>query len=371
MEPMRDNRREHQPQIAKYTGPGSGESLVVLEQVVANRKVGGGLGQKLEALRFWLEDDLKAVEAALSAFEAKPEESLDRHAAVPFFKSTGKLLRPVCVLLASRVSGAQTSEAVRDVAVAVELVHSATLLHDDVIDLGNERRGQQTARLIYGNAASVLGGDFVLMRALQLLNQHGDSREMGELLGVIEEMVSAEARQLESRGRLQLDTARYLDVISGKTAALFRWAMGAGGRASGASESVSTALAGYGQNLGMGFQLIDDLLDLMGNSEQLGKDLYVDLAEGKMTFPLIYAANASPAVAEKIQQLLDEPENRDSAEVGHWLAEVLKGTGADEKTRESARDYVNAAIEHLNALPRCAGRTALEEVARTMLRRVC
>lgn len=365
METMNDNRGAQRG----YSGAGSTEGLVTLEAVTERREL-PSLGARLKALRLWLEDDLAAVEEALSSFYAAPEDSVDRHAAVHMMKVHGKLLRPICVLLASRVSGEREPQVVRDIAVAVELVHSATLMHDDVLDLGNERRGQPTARLMYSNAASVLGGDFLLMRALQLINRHGHADEMTRMLAVIEEMVSAEARQLEFRGRLVLEPSRYLEVISGKTAALFRWALGAGGRLSGLPEAQSEALASFGDDLGMGFQLIDDLLDLMGDSDVLGKDLYADLAEGKMTYPLICAAAADAEVAETIQGLLDNPELRDSAEIGRWLGEVFAQTGADEQTRALARRHVERAIGHLEAIPTGPARTALEAVARTMLSRV-
>ncbi|MEL6182607.1 MAG: polyprenyl synthetase family protein, partial [Myxococcota bacterium] len=175
----------------RYSGPGSAEAIVTLESVTERRQL-PSLGARLKALRLWLEDDLMAVEEALSAFVAHPDDSVDRHAAEHMLKARGKLLRPICVLLASRVAQEREPQVVRDIAVAVELVHAATLMHDDVLDLGTERRGQPTARLMYSNAASVLGGDFLLMRALQLINRHGHAHEMALMLEVIEEMVSAE-----------------------------------------------------------------------------------------------------------------------------------------------------------------------------------
>src|SRR5690606_25678383 len=183
---------------------------------------------------------------------------------------------------------------VRDLAVACELVHAATLLHDDVIDEGTERRGAPAARVIYGNSASVLAGDALFTEALRLVGRAGVPGLLDELLTVIAEMVDAEALQLERRGRLDLSREAYLRVIRGKTATLFRWALRAGGGAAGLGAGQVDALGEAGASLGLAFQLTDDLLDLDGDPAVTGKDALADLRQGKVTWPVILACEREP-----------------------------------------------------------------------------
>jgi octaprenyl-diphosphate synthase len=173
---------------------------------------------------------------------------------------------------------------------AVELVHAATLLHDDVIDTSDLRRGDRAARLVYGNSASVLGGDVLMLKASATLVEAGRPELFRSLVRTMEELVAAEDEQLANRGRLLLDEETYLRIIGGKTAALFRWACAAGGSAAGRPAPEIRALERYGDALGVAFQIADDVLDATGDPTVTGKAILGDLREGKATFPLIAAA---------------------------------------------------------------------------------
>src|SRR5262249_20100903 len=153
----------------------------------------------------------------------------------------------------------------RAYAVAVELVHNATLLHDDVVDLGDKRRGADTARVVYGNAASIFAGDFLLIEALRRIQAAGLPAVLDKGLDVIRQMVIAETLQLESRGRVRSSIDDYFRIVEGKTASLFQWAMFAGARAGGVSPEIEGALETYGLKLGVAFQLVDDVLDVAGD----------------------------------------------------------------------------------------------------------
>jgi octaprenyl-diphosphate synthase len=200
----------------------------------------------------------------------------------------GKHLRPMCVALAAKC-GAGFGPTARQLAIAVELVHTATLLHDDVVDVADTRRGQPAARTIYGNATSIFAGDWLLVEALRRVRGAGDLGLLDEMLAIIEEMILAESIQLERRGQIDGDVADYYRVAEGKTAALFRWAMRAGARAGGCDDAAVAALEAFGRGLGVGFQIIDDCLDFGGVAEITGKSLYTDLREGKLTLPLLLA----------------------------------------------------------------------------------
>ncbi len=241
------------------------------------------LTDRLIEISSWLSQDLGDVERELSHL-AKQGDSLAEKSARHLLDRGGKRLRPICVALAARMGSGFNGHA-RTFATAVELVHNATLLHDDVVDLGDVRRGAPAARMIYGNAASIFGGDWLLIEALARIQAAGIPGVLERMLAVIREMVLAEAWQLDRRGRATATAREYFEIARGKTGSLFRWAMFAGARAGGASDEVSAALEEYGAHLGLAFQIVDDVLDLDGNGGEVGKSLLVDLREGKMTYP--------------------------------------------------------------------------------------
>jgi octaprenyl-diphosphate synthase len=275
----------------------------------------------------------------------------------------GKHLRPLCVALASRFGDGFTPRA-RGLAVAVELVHTATLLHDDVVDLAERRRGQPAACVVYGNAASIFAGDWLLVSALRRIAAAGYDGLLDKMLTVIDEMIMAESLQLERRGRVVADRAEYFRIVEGKTAALFRWAMIAGGRTAGLDATCEAALEKYGLHLGVAFQAVDDELDF---ADGTGKDPLADLREGKMTFPMVVALEREPTLRARFTALLGD-ENPDRAELVA-IANTVKATGALAATRALAEEHVQRALEALSALPAGPARDALETVALASLER--
>jgi octaprenyl-diphosphate synthase len=328
----------------------------------------GGLAARLGELSALAGGDLAAVEAALAAAETERWRGGPRpmvvQAAAHLLDLGGKRLRPLCVALAARCGEAGFGEAARELAVAVELVHSATLLHDDVVDVGERRRGAPTARAVYGNAASIFAGDWLLVEALRRVRGAGVDGVLGFLLDVIGEMILAESIQLERRGRLDPDRASWLRVVEGKTASLFRWAMYAGARAGRVDEAGAAALARYGQQLGVAFQAVDDLLDLTGSAATLGKALFTDLREGKMTYPMILAVEREPAILPRLEALAAalDGEEAEAAETA-WLVEALERTGAVDGCRAFARARAAEAVGALEVLPPSESREALMTVA--------
>jgi octaprenyl-diphosphate synthase len=324
-----------------------------------------GLGQldlRLAEMTAWLGDDLGELRGQLA--EVGNGTALAERASRHLLDLEGKYLRPLCVLIAARAG-----EPDRDVAIAlassVELVHSATLLHDDVVDLGERRRGRDAARVVYGNAASIFAGDLLLVEALRRIRRSGLIDLLDAMLAVIDEMIRAESIQLEHRGRLHTSAARYLEVVEGKTAALFGWACRAGGRAGGLDAAHCDRLADFGAALGVAFQIRDDMLDFTG--AETGKDLLADLREGKSTYPLIWALERKPALAARLAESLAAGGGLDSATVAEVRA-ALETTGALEASRHLARAHTDRALAAVSTLDR-GRRAPLEALALAALHR--
>ena len=265
--------------------------------------------------------------------------------------------------LASRFGDGFTARA-RGLAVSVELVHSATLLHDDVVDLAERRRGQPAACVVYGNAASIFAGDWLLVAALRRVAAAGVDGLLDSMLAVIEEMIVAESFQLERRRRVSGAREDYFRIIEGKTAALFRWAMIAGARVAGLPAASETALERFGLHLGVAFQAVDDELDFQTGT---GKDPLADLREGKITFPMVVALERDPTLHARLEAMLAD-ENPDADQLA-LVAGAIRASGALAATRRLAEEHVGKAIVALDALPAGPAREALETVALASLER--
>lgn len=317
------------------------------------------LAVRLAALQAWIEGELRDFEATLETLPrgARVVQQAARH----LLDLGGKHLRPMCVALASKL-GAGFDDRARQLAMAVELVHTATLLHDDVIDLGTSRRGVPTARAVYGNAASIFAGDWLLIEALRRIRRAGVAGLLDHMLDIIEEMILAESLQLERRGRLSDDEAIYFRVVEGKTAALFRWAMHAGGRAGGLDDESCRALERYGAHLGVAFQTVDDLLDFGGDERHTGKGLFADLREGKTTYPLLLALRRDPALRSLLEQALDQGGELPETMARTVLASMER-TGALADCRALAHERVQKAVASLAPIPDGPGKDALITVA--------
>jgi octaprenyl-diphosphate synthase len=273
----------------------------------------------------------------------------------------------MCVALAAR-TGDGFGPAARELAIAVELVHAATLLHDDVVDLGDKRRGVDAARVVYGNAASIFGGDWLLVEALFRIRAAGMPDVLDRALAVIRELVVAEALQLARRGRASVSRDEYFEVARGKTASLFRWAMFAGARAGGVDGRACDALERFGGDLGVAFQVVDDVLDVAGDPMVTGKSVLTDLREGKMTYPLIVAAERDPSVRRLLEEHVS-PDAPPSDEVLARLASAASAPSVVASCREVAEGLCASAIGWLDAVPAGRARSALESVAVSTLRR--
>lgn len=310
--------------------PGSAELMEQLGQVCRMRGL-PDLATRLLSLEQWLREDLRHIEDDLAAIR-RGDRAVQK-AMHHLLDLGGKRIRPVCVALSSKL-GSGFSDAARQLAIAVELVHTATLLHDDVVDLGETRRGVPAARMIYGNAASIFAGDWLLIEALRRIRGARVPGLLDLMLDIIDQMIMAESLQLEKRGQVHDDADVYFRVIEGKTAALFRWALVAGARAGGLDDAACDALDACGLHLGVAFQAVDDCLDFGQAGDSLGKNLFADLGEGKATYPLILAMQRDPQLRPLLAQA---------------LADSAKGTGLS----ESAKRSVLASLERTQALNDC------------------
>lgn len=332
------------------------------------------LADRLEELKSFVVEDLTAIEYAIRGIDAEARDSRDeagmlaRKAARHLLDSPGKRIRPLCVLLAARLGGRSLDPIVRNLAVACELVHAATLLHDDVLDQGEERRGQATARLVYGNSASILGGDHLLVEALKMVEECGEPALLRSLLGVISEMVHAEAIQLEQRERFNPQRDTYLKVIHGKTAALFRWGLTAGGFVAGLSADTLGHLSRVGDALGMAFQLVDDVIDLEGAVGGTGKTPLADLRDGKLTWPVIVACENDAELARDLEAYV-RVAAADDDERALGLARRIQASGALAVTRTYAEHQGERAAAELARVPEGPARDAIALVVRDAIRR--
>jgi octaprenyl-diphosphate synthase len=275
----------------------------------------------------------------------------------------GKRLRPLLTLAAARASGA-TGDITAPVklAASVEFIHTATLLHDDVVDASDLRRGKVAAHLIWGAPSSVLVGDFLFARAFELMVDTGQMRALGILARASSVIAEGEVLQLTRAHDLNLDQDTYLQIISAKTAELFAAAAEAGAVVSGASETDIQALRAYGLNLGLAFQLTDDALDYGGKTETLGKNAGDDFREGKATLPLLLAmartGAAETAFWERTVGRLDQTD-------ADFLRarDLILSTGALDASLDLAVDYAETAKAALAVFPNNDWRQALEALA--------
>jgi octaprenyl-diphosphate synthase len=313
-----------------------------------------------------LASELCSLEEELSRATEDAEETL-RAAARHLVGSGGKRIRPTVTLLACGSCGGTLKHAV-PFACAAELTHSATLLHDDVIDDGSTRRGQPASRVLWGNAVSVLSGDWLLTRALEIVAaEPARSAALPALLATMRRLVEGEVLQLSLRGSFEATEQDYFDVVRGKTASLFGWSAAAGAWAAGIRGAVPDALVEFGEGIGMAFQLVDDALDYAADPALLGKRLGQDFAEGKATLPLIRAFQREPVLRERLSALLDG--RLDGTEVAAEVIEAVHRTGGVEAARELAREHTAAAMEALETVPDGPHRRAMAEAARHLTER--
>jgi octaprenyl-diphosphate synthase len=259
----------------------------------------------------------------------------------------GKRLRPLLVLLSSQALGYAGSRHI-EMAAIIEFIHTATLLHDDVVDLSQLRRGRATANAQWGNAPSVLVGDFLYSRAFQMLVSLGDLQIMSVMANATNLVAEGEVLQLVHAGDINTNEASYRRVIQCKTAQLFEAAAECGALLAGANDETRREIARYGQHLGMAFQLVDDVLDYSGTTDDLGKNIGDDLAEGKPTLPLIYTLlHGSESEIALVKHAI---ETKTAANLVQIIA-LIQNNGALEYTQQAAMREVESALACLDCVP--------------------
>ena len=296
---------------------------------------------------------------ALIRSSLRSDVALIRQVAEYIIAAGGKRLRPAVLLVAADAAGCR-SDARYSLAVVVEFIHTATLLHDDVVDESRLRRGRETANAAFGNAASVLVGDFVYSRAFQMMVGVDNMRVMQVLADATNTIAEGEVMQLLNSRDPEVDEVRYLEVIRRKTAKLFEAAGRLGGILGGAEAEVEQGLAEYGMHLGIAFQLIDDVLDYSGEEGAIGKQLGDDLAEGKPTLPLIRAMQAGCAEDAALIRAAITHGGRGEFE---RVLQAVRRCGALEYAREAAQRAAQSAQAALAPLPDSAAKRTLLELA--------
>jgi octaprenyl-diphosphate synthase len=276
----------------------------------------------------------------------------------------GKRLRPLLAVLAARAGGHDVAHGVA-VGCAAELIHTATLFHDDVVDGGSVRRGRPAARMIYGNGLAVLVGDFCLARGLELVASAGSIAMVRSLATTVTEMAEGEVAQLEGAGNPDATIASYLQVVDRKTASLVAWCARVGGVL---PPQLDGPLGRYGRALGRAFQIVDDILDCTVGESTTGKSGGRDLQEGKLTLPVLLACDGEPELRARIRDALGE--TGIAAETAHVLLLAVRAAGGVERARKRALAFADEAIAELAALPASPYRNALAELARLSVDRV-
>ncbi len=294
-----------------------------------------------------IRDDLALVEREIAA---QNRSAIDPIAEITSYllEGGGKRLRPAVLLLSAGSCGYRGAAAIR-LAAVVELIHTATLIHDDVIDGADTRRGRPSANRRWGNHMSVLAGDWLYMQSFELALRERNFRILDILIDLTQNMVEGELLQLTGLGRIDLSEQEATDLAYRKTACLFSGCTRLGAVLGAKDEATEQALADYGRYAGLAFQLVDDLLDFTGSPEQLGKPVLSDLREGKVTLPLIYAlANGNPNGRPLVARVLEEEGFRSVRP--EEITALVRDTGALDRARQLALDYAGKAKASLREL---------------------
>ncbi|PCJ44927.1 MAG: octaprenyl diphosphate synthase [Moraxellaceae bacterium] len=305
-----------------------------------------------------VEDDFEAVNQLISQ-QIHTRVPLVQEVGNYIIQSGGKRLRPLISLLSARAAGYE-GRAHIDIAAVVEFLHTATLLHDDVVDKSDLRRGKATVNSVWGNAPSVLVGDFLISRAFQMVVALGNLRVLGIISDATNLIAEGEVLQLINLRDPETTEERYMEVIHYKTAKMFEAAAEAGAVLAKPADNMEDSFARYADHLGRAFQLIDDVLDYTGNAEDMGKNVGDDLAEGKPTLPLIEAIKrGTPAEAELIRHAI----KHGGLEQLEAITAAVKNSGALEYTQRAAQQQSELAKEALSGVPSSAYKDALIALA--------
>lgn len=318
----------------------------------------------LKTLLTPIADDLRGVDAVILE-RLKSEVALINQIGSYIVGAGGKRLRPALVLLTARALGS-TDTTPRLLAAVVEFIHTATLLHDDVVDHSDLRRGRKTANAVWGNEGAVLSGDFLYSRAFQMMVDAERPQVMRVMADTTNAIAEGEVLQLMNQGNPDVDEARYLRVIELKTAVLFRAAARLGAIAAAATAEEESRVADYGYSLGIAYQLIDDVLDYTADPEVSGKAVGNDLSEGKPTLPLIYAMRAGTVdEASLISRALKDHR----ADQLDEILKIVERRDAIPYTRALAEAHASRAIQAISGLKDSPHRSSLLELARFVVSR--
>src|SRR5579871_2328387 len=320
----------------------------------------GKLGQTLSAIEIFdlVREDLDKVEREIGL---ESISSVDAVTYIGQYLQTGggKRLRPILVLLCGKLFGESNPGLVRMAAV-VEMIHTATLVHDDVIDMAKTRRGRPSINVVWGNHTSVLAGDWLYMQAFQIALRERQFPILDVLINLTQMMVEGELMQLESIGKL-VPEDQYMELIDRKTASLFSACARLGALSNGAPEATERRLGEYAWNLGIAFQLVDDILDFTSREKILGKPVGNDLREGKVTLPLIYALEHADAEERKLIETVLADGNYDQVPFGKVL-QILNRHQGIERAKSRANEFTQKARSIIAAFPDSPYQRALRAV---------
>lgn len=326
------------------------------------------VAKPMERLSAALADDMAAVNALIRDRMASEHAPRIPEVTAHLIEAGGKRLRPLLTLAAARLLGYDGTHH-QLLAATVEFIHTATLLHDDVVDESAQRRGRPTANLLWDNKSSVLVGDYLFARSFQLMTETGSLRVMQILANASAVIAEGEVLQLTAAQDLRTDEGIYLQVVRGKTAALFSAATEVGGVVAGAPEAQVQALFDYGDALGIAFQIVDDILDYGGATETIGKNVGDDFRERKLTLPLIKAVAQADAEERAFWERTIETGDQRDGDLDRALA-ILSRHGAIEAARADALDWAARARTALAALPDHPIRGMLADLADFVVARV-
>src|SRR5580700_10853852 len=321
----------------------------------------GKIGRSLTAIEIFdlVRSDLDQVEREIGL------ESVASVDAVTYIgqylqSGGGKRLRPILVLLSGKLFG-ETNPSLIRMAAVVEMIHTATLVHDDVIDMAKTRRGRPSINVVWGNHTSVLAGDWLYMQAFQAALRERNFAVLDLLINLTQMMVEGELLQLDRIGKIAVTEADYMELIDRKTASLFSACARLGAIAGGADESAESRLGEYAWNLGIAFQLIDDVLDFTSREKILGKPVGNDLREGKVTLPLIYALETCTAEERSLVETVLADGNYDQVPFGKIL-QILHRHHGIERAKQRAQVFTEKARHIINEFPDSLYRRALRAV---------
>lgn len=313
-------------------------------------------------------EDMKMVNDTISN-NLNSDVALINQLGAYIIQAGGKRLRPVALLLAAKATAPEQNEPITShtlLAAIIEFIHTATLLHDDVVDESEMRRGRETANEVFGNAASVLVGDYLYSRSFQMMVKVGSMRVMEILSHTTNQIAEGEVMQLINCGSADTTEQQYMDTIQSKTAILFEAATQLGAVVTKQASAVEAAMAAYGLHLGTAFQLVDDILDYTADAAAMGKNVGDDLAEGKPTLPLINAIERSKGDEKAL--LVNAITNASRDNLNDVLA-IIEKTGSLAYTARKAQEQAKLAQEALAVLPDSEYKTALHELAKFSIER--